>query len=149
MLALSVIGVVDSFYLTITHFTNKALVCTILEGCDVVLKSAYSSIGPVPTAALGIFFYIVVFYGVLLALSGREGAVSSGIFALWIIGGFSASILFLYLQAFVIGAYCQYCLLSLITSTLLFVLVFLMRGSVKYSTFDSSVKSRVPDRIDR
>lgn len=124
MLALSVVGILDSFYLTITHFSQNELVCTIIKGCDVVLKSEYSEIGPVPTAALGVFFYITVFYIILLYISGK---ISDDLMKKlgWIFGaGFVASLFFLYLQMFVINAYCQYCLFSLITSTLLFILFF-------------------------
>ncbi|PIP87278.1 hypothetical protein COW81_00990 [Candidatus Campbellbacteria bacterium CG22_combo_CG10-13_8_21_14_all_36_13] len=129
MLGLSVVGILDSFYLTIIHFSQNELVCTIIEGCDVVLKSAYSEIGPISTAALGVLFYITVFYIVLLYISGKTSDVLMNklvwVFAL----GFAASLFFLYLQMFVIKAYCQYCILSLITSTLLFVLFFFKEKS--------------------
>ena len=124
MLVISIIGAMDSLYLTITHFTQSALVCTVIEGCDVVLKSSYSSIGPVPTAMLGVIFYIAIFYIVLLFISDNISADFMRSLG-WLFGaGFVASLIFLYLQMFVINAYCQYCLLSLLTSISLFVLFF-------------------------
>ena len=60
-LGLSLIGVLDSFYLTLTKLQRSEAVCSILEGCDVVLNSSYSMVGPIPLAAFGLLYYLFVF----------------------------------------------------------------------------------------
>ena len=134
MLLVATVGVVDSFYLTVTHFANKTVECSLIEGCDVVLRSVYASIGPVPTALFGFFFYLVMFYILLLILSGKMNT-DKLIIVQWLARiGFLASIFFLYVQAFILNAYCQYCLLSFFTGTTLFILSFYKPREIEISS---------------
>jgi len=109
-LALSLAGILDTFYLTLNKLQHSDVACSILEGCDVVLNSAYSMVGPVPLAAIGFFYYLFIFFGSLFYLSRPN---NKKIFKLvkWVtILGLLFSLYFLYLQAFVIGVYCMYCI---------------------------------------
>ncbi len=99
---LSLVGLADSVYLTVKHFTHSDINCSIFNECDLVTTSAYSTILDIPVALLG-----VIFYGLLIALTIKKSLVS-----LLIISsiGFFASMWFVYVQAFVLESFCLYCM---------------------------------------
>ena len=106
----SLIGLADSIYLTVEHLTGQSLRCTIISGCSEVLSSPYSHIGNLPLAALGAMAYFTVFDLSILAAFGYRFARP------WLLAlvalMFLMTLWLLYLQAFVIHHFCQYCLLS-------------------------------------
>ena len=118
-------GLADSIYLTVHHLTAEPVPCSIISGCETVLTSSYAEIGGVPLAAFGALAYFAAFSLALLTIFGSRtmwlafGVVSAimAAFTLWL----------LYLQAFVIGAFCQFCLLSAITSLTLFAIALFSR----------------------
>lgn len=116
---ISLIGLADSAYLTIKHYAGEPVPCSLVEGCEKVLSSPYAEIAGIPIAAAGAAAYFVAFSFAVLAAFGNRSAWN--LFGLVSIGmaGFSAWLI--YLQAFVIEAFCQFCLLSAGTSLLLFV----------------------------
>jgi uncharacterized membrane protein len=107
---LSLIGLADSIYLTVEHLTGQSLRCTIISGCSEVLSSPYSHVGNLPLAALGAVAYFTVFDLSILAAFGYRFArpLLTALVALM----FLTTLWLLYLQAFVIRHFCQYCLLS-------------------------------------
>lgn len=107
---LSLVGLADSIYLTIEHLTGQSLRCTIISGCSEVLSSPYSHIGRVPLAALGAVAYFTVFDLSILAAFGYRFA--RPLLAVLLAVMFLMTLWLLYLQAFVIHHFCQYCLLS-------------------------------------
>jgi uncharacterized membrane protein len=110
----ALVGVADSAYLTVHHLTAEPVPCSIISGCETVLTSSYAEIGGVPLAAFGAAAYFVAFSLAILAAFGNRPmwtlfgvqVVLMSIFTGWLI----------YLQAFVIGAFCQFCLISAITT---------------------------------
>jgi uncharacterized membrane protein len=106
----SLVGLADSIYLTVEHLTGQSLRCTIISGCSEVLSSPYSHIGRVPLAALGAIAYFTVFDLSILAAFGHRFA--RPLFAALVAVMFLMTLWLLYLQAFVIHHFCQYCLLS-------------------------------------
>ena len=119
---LSLVGLGDAVYLTIQDLTGQNLRCTIISGCAEVLGSKYAHIGSIPLASLGACAYFVVFSLAILALFGYRSA--RPVLAILIGIMFLTSLWLLYLQAFVIHHFCQYCLLSAAVSTLLTIIVF-------------------------
>lgn len=124
---LAAIGLADSIYLLWSHFQPDVLNCSLLEGCDLVLQSEYSTILGIPTATFG-----VAYYSLLVLISGLSYFKKDSSRFVWAAlltpVGFGASLLFVYLQAFIIEAYCQYCLVSaLIATILLFLAVWIIR----------------------
>lgn len=114
----ALVGLVDASYLTIEHLSGRSVRCMIVSGCDEVLQSGYATIvGHVPVAALGALAYFTVFSLATLAIFGYAGArrLVPVVVALM----FLATVWFVYLQAFVIRAYCVYCLLSAAVTTTL------------------------------
>ncbi len=119
-LLLGIVGFFDAAYLTIEHYRNVLPVCNFISGCDVVLLSKYSMIGPIPLALLGVVYYSVIIFGSILFLDLKINKILH-LLAAYTLVGILASVYFLYLQVFVIKALCLYCLISALTSTLLFV----------------------------
>ena len=107
---LSLIGLADAIYLTVQDLTGQSLRCTIVSGCSEVLSSAYAHIGPVPLAVLGAVAYFAVFSLSILAAFGYRFARPLLLALLALM--FLMTLWLLYLQAFVIRHFCQYCLLS-------------------------------------
>lgn len=121
MLALAFLGFADAAYLTAAHYLELSLPCFVVNGCDLVTRSAYSMAGPAPVALLGALYYLGIF-GLLLAYAdaGREAHLRLAARATWL--GFLFSAWLVYLQIFVIRALCGWCLVSAAISTLLFCL---------------------------
>ena len=120
---LALVGLGDSIYLTIQHITGQSLRCTIISGCSEVLSSPYAQVGPVPLAAIGAAAYFTVFSLAILAAFGYRFSIP---FLKIMVGlMFLTTLWLLYLQAFVIRHFCQYCLLSAAVTTTLTALVFL------------------------
>ncbi len=106
----ALVGLADSVYLTISHFTSEPVPCSLIEGCEKVLSSPYAEFYGIPIAALGAAAYFVAFSLALLAAYGNRRLWT--IFGLQIIVMATFTAWLLYLQAMVIGAFCQFCLIS-------------------------------------
>lgn len=124
----ALIGLADAVYLTIHHYTAEPVPCSIVEGCEMVLTSDYAAIGGVPIAAVGALAYIAAFVLAALTLAGKTGS--------WKIFGVHTSLMaavtlyLIYLQGFVIGAFCQFCLLSAAVTFTLF-LIFVLSAVLR------------------
>ena len=118
----ALVGLADAAYLTVEHITGRSVRCMIVSGCDEVLQSRYATIAAgVPVAALGALAYFTVFSLATLAAFGYAGA--RRLLAPLVAVMFLATLWFFYLQAFVIRAFCAYCLLSAAVTTTLTLLV--------------------------
>ena len=108
LLALAVVGVLISAYLTWTHFAGLTPVCTGSgEGCQTVQSSRYASLLGIPVALLGLVAYGGLVFSVVVW-------AEIGIFLGFLISlvGTLFSVYLTYLEIFVIGALCQWCLAS-------------------------------------
>ena len=79
-------------------------------GCAKVEASAWSSIGPIPVAAIGVVGSAVLLVATLVHARHR----SDGVLALWLfaaLAGAAVELGLIAIQAFVIGAWCVWCLL--------------------------------------
>ncbi len=114
---LALVGLADATFLTVAHLTGDDAVCGSLVGCSTVLGSAYATIRGIPTAAFGAVAYFTVFSAAILAAFGY--AKMRGILAVMVGLMFIASLYFLYLQAFILHAFCPFCLLSAAVTFLL------------------------------
>ena len=107
---ISLAGLADATYLTVTHLTGDDLVCGSPGGCSAVLSSVYASVAGIPTAAFGALAYFVAFSSATLAAFGYARA--RALLMLVVMAMFGATLWLLYLQAFVLHAFCPFCLLS-------------------------------------
>lgn len=116
---LGFLGFLDATYLTILHYKNVIPPCTIAHGCETVLTSSYATFLKIPISLLGVFFYVCVLVGLLLFVQTRNKLFTSLLLLVTTLGLLVAGYL-VYLQAFVIHAFCQYCLASEFIDFLLF-----------------------------
>ena len=57
----ALIGLGDAVYLTVQHFTDEKVPCSLITGCEQVLTSEYAEISGIPTAAFGAIAYFLAF----------------------------------------------------------------------------------------
>ena len=128
MVIFALIGFADATYLTIDHYQNIAPPCFV-GSCEVVLTSAYSTIAGIPVSIFGVVYYLLIL--ILLfayinsspdATTGRKNEKAYSLAIKITPVGFLASLYFFIIQAFVLHHFCQYCLLSATTSTVLFII---------------------------
>lgn len=113
------IGFADSSYLSILHYQNIIPPCSVLGECETVLTSQYSVLWGVPTSLFGALYYLaVVVLSVLYFDTKRTEYIVAAMGV--VIAGFVFTLWLVYLQAFVIKAFCEYCLLSAGTTTAMF-----------------------------
>ncbi|HEY8225698.1 MAG TPA: vitamin K epoxide reductase family protein [Pyrinomonadaceae bacterium] len=120
---ISLIGLADATYLTIEHITEQSVRCTIVAGCSEVLSSKYALVAGVPLAMIGATAYFSVFSLATLAAFGYRfaGKLLNVLVAFMLL----VSLWLIYLQAFVIHSFCQYCLLSAAVTFVAAALLFL------------------------
>jgi uncharacterized membrane protein len=118
---LALAGLADAVYLTVEHLTGRSVRCTVTSGCSEVLSSSYATVSGYPLALFGALAYFTAFSLATLAAFGSERA--GKFLAVLVALMFAASLWLLYVQAFVLEAFCQYCLLSAGITTLLAVIV--------------------------
>jgi len=107
---ISLIGLGDSIYLTIQHLTGHSVRCSVTTGCSAVLSSHYATVAGVPTAAFGALAYFTAFSLATLAAFGHARARTA--LAILVAPMLITTLWLFYVQAFVLRAYCEYCLLS-------------------------------------
>jgi uncharacterized membrane protein len=114
---IALLGLADGIYLTVEHLTGRTAECIASSGCQDVLSSKYAAIGPIPLAAVGALAYFTAFSAALLAAFGYRKC--QDLLALVVAGMFATTLWLLYLQAFVLHAFCDYCLFSAGVTTVL------------------------------
>jgi len=117
----SLLGLADALYLTVEHVTGQSVRCTIVAGCSEVLSSHYALVAGVPLAMIGAAAYFAVFSLATLAAFGHRLAAT--LLTPLVVLMFLVSMWLIYLQAFVIHAFCQFCLFSAAVTTALTVIV--------------------------
>jgi uncharacterized membrane protein len=115
------IGLADAAYLTVSYLTGENIVCSGSADCSQVLNSGYSKLGPVPLAALGAAAYFVAFSFATFAAFGCARAQK--FFSLLVGAMFAMTLWLLFVQAFLLHAFCRYCLFSA-------AIIFLLAGLV-------------------
>lgn len=134
ILILGTIGILDASYLTYEKFSGAIPICGEGFDCGAVLNSQWASIGPVPLSIFGLGYYITIaVLASMLILEIKLPNWLSNLLAkikidttnqlITVISsfGFAFSLYLVSLMAFVIEAWCLYCLFSAITSTLIWI----------------------------
>ena len=114
-------GLADATYLTVMALTGETAACNGQAGCFEVLGSAYSKVAGIPVAAFGVAGYFTAFTFAIFCVFNYPRARK--FFALTVGVLFLATLWFLYVQAFVLHAFCRYCLFSAAITFLLMGLV--------------------------
>jgi len=122
-IALTVIGLLVSIYMTIYKLTDNESMCIGSGGCSVVNSSKYSEVNGIPVAVVGVIGYASIL-GVLW-LERKPGFFQSNgsmiLFGLSLMG-FLFTVWLIYVEVALIKAYCPFCLTSQTVMTLIFIL---------------------------
>jgi uncharacterized membrane protein len=107
-------GMVDALFLSIKRNAGP-IPCHITHGCTDVLTSKYSEIAGIPLSWFGLVFYLTIFSMVIIKLfEDPDNPVKplSGLIFYLAGAALIVSAFLVGIQAFILKAYCEYCLLS-------------------------------------
>ena len=103
--AIAAVGVAVASYLTYVHYQPSALICTGGGGCETVQESSYAELLGIPVALVGLAAYVCV-----LALLAWDAPAARTLTAAISLGAAGFAVYLVTLQAFVIDAWCVWCL---------------------------------------
>ncbi len=116
------LGFFASSYLLIKYVTRGTITCGLVHGCDIVRSSPYAYPLGIPLPLFGVLFYGAILVGMLLrafAPSVHPRRMHQLLFAASIFG-FADSVFLTGVQAWSIGVYCLWCLVSAASATTIF-----------------------------
>jgi uncharacterized membrane protein len=117
----SLVGLGDAIYLTVEHLSGRSVRCTITSGCSEVLSSEYATVRGIPLAMIGAAAYFTVFSLAVLAAYSYKSAAK--LLTVIVSLMFITTLWLLYVQAFIIKHFCQFCLISALVTFVLTALV--------------------------
>jgi uncharacterized membrane protein len=120
--ALVVVGVLVASYLSYIEITHAQAACGPVGDCNTVNQSKYATLfGVLPVGVLGLMGYGLIMVLWLLRSMGSEEGRRVASLGLWVAALFGTlfSIYLTFLEPFVIGATCAWCLSSAVIMTLL------------------------------
>jgi uncharacterized membrane protein len=118
----SLIGLLDSAYLSYSKLTSAALYCSKAVGdCNSVNASQWSYLFGIPIAFLGFATYAVIIFLLIFGkrIKWLNPYVKYFLFFITLVG-FLFSAYLTYIEAAVLKTFCQWCLLSAFMITVLF-----------------------------
>lgn len=122
-LLLAVIGLLNSFYLTLEHYGRINLYCPVNNtiNCNAILQSNYSTLFGIPLSIFGLFYFSFLIILTLITMKNKDRY-----FRLLLIAsetaGILASLVLVYIQFFLIKRICIFCMLSALICFLIFTL---------------------------
>ncbi|BCX15185.1 MAG: hypothetical protein KatS3mg097_077 [Candidatus Parcubacteria bacterium] len=105
ILFLSGLGILISLYLL--YLSQSEGVACGLSGCNLVIKSEYSEFLGINVALLGVIYFVVIFF---LFLFTSQKLMRIKIFITTL--GFIFALYLIYVQFFILGNFCYYCLIA-------------------------------------
>lgn len=120
---ISLVGLAVAGYMSYVEVTQVEAICGPVGDCNTVQQSAYATLwGVLPVGVLGMFGYVSI--GLVWLLQRNSKASARKVLALLMWGmallGTLFSIYLTFLEPFIIGATCAWCITSAILITLLF-----------------------------
>ena len=100
-------GTAVAAYLTYVHYQPDALICTSSGGCETVQESSYAELAGIPVALLGLIAWVAV-----LVLVAWDSELARTLVAALALGAAAFALYLVTLQAFVIDAWCVWCLVN-------------------------------------
>ena len=122
---LAIIGAAVAFYLSYIEISNTKAVCGPVGNCNSVQESPYAHLfGLIPIGALGLVGYAAILLSWLLQMYGPQPTRKFFTIAIWGMAwlGMFFSIYLTFLEPFVIGATCAWCITSALVMTAIFLL---------------------------
>ncbi|PYK29961.1 MAG: hypothetical protein DME57_08475 [Verrucomicrobia bacterium] len=119
----ALVGLAEATYLTVMFLSGETAICGGSSDCAMVLGSKYAILPfvKIPLSGLGALAYFSAFTFATFALFGY--ALARKFFSWTVLTMFCMTLWLLYVQAFLLHAFCKYCLFSA-------ALIFLLTGLV-------------------
>src|SRR5215472_7887651 len=111
---LAFIGMIDALFLSIKRNAGP-IPCHVTHGCTDVLTSKYSAIAGIPLSWFGLAFYVTILSLVVFKVfEDVDTPLAFPLAAVFYLtgAGLVVSALLVGVQAFILKAFCEYCLLS-------------------------------------
>ena len=107
---LALVGLAEATYLTVQYLAGETIICEGSTGCFEVLGSPYAKIRGIPVAAIGAVAYFAAFSFATFTAFGYVR--TRRLFSLTVAAMFLTTLWLLGVQAFILHAFCRYCLFS-------------------------------------
>ena len=120
---LAILGMGVAIYMSYVEITKTEAICGPVGNCNSVQESAYAYLfGVIPVGGLGLVGYATILAGWLFRQYGPKNWKKFFSLAIWVLAWFGIlfTIYLTFLEPFVIGASCAWCISSAILMTLIF-----------------------------
>ena len=122
-IALTVLGLLVSIYMTVYKFTKNEKMCVGSGGCNIVNSSRYSEVSGIPVAVFGIAGYAAILGVLVLERRNKFFEQNSTMLLFGLsITGFLFTVWLIYVEIALIKALCPFCLTSQTAMTLIFII---------------------------
>lgn len=122
-IALAVVGLLVSIYMTVYKVTSNEAMCVGSSGCSEVNASRYSEVNGIPVAVLGVVGYAAIL--ALLFLEQKSVFFQENgtmmFFGISLVG-FLFTLYLIYVEVALIKAYCPFCLTSQGVMSIIFII---------------------------
>lgn len=122
----AIAGLLVSGYLYVGYTEVGPIPCPLSGGCEVVRASQYAQFFGLPTPLYGVVFYLLLALGALL-LPRYRAALRIPLLVLTGIG-LAVSLYLSYLEAYVVRAWCTWCVVSAVLTVIAFGLAWATLG---------------------
>lgn len=114
MAALALAGLADSLYLTWYHYDPAVRACLASGGCETVNGSRFATLGGVPVAVIGVAGYLLIAAALAVRRWGAPRLRRPAGYAAYTLAaaGTAFSLYLTAIEAFILHAYCTWCLAS-------------------------------------
>lgn len=122
-IALAVVGLLVSIYMTVYKVTSNEAMCVGSSGCSEVNASRYSEVNGIPVAVLGVVGYAAILALLLLEQKSvffQENGTMM-FFGISLVG-FLFTLYLIYVEVALIKAYCPFCLTSQGVMSIIFII---------------------------
>lgn len=123
----SLLGLLVAGYLFYEYSFNGQFICPTGTGCDIVRASPYAKFFGISIPVLGIIYYLVMAFLSVVHSHDLPTRLVHKLRFLIAISGVGFGIYLTYLEAFVIKAFCFWCVTSFIISVIILLLIIMTR----------------------
>ncbi|MBE0671286.1 MAG: vitamin K epoxide reductase family protein [Anaerolineales bacterium] len=123
MLALVIVGLLVSIYMTIYKVTSNDSMCLGSGDCSTVNASRYSEVNGIPVAIIGVLGYVAIL-GVLVFENRNSFFRQNGTLLVFgmALTGFIFTVWLIYVEIALLKAICPFCVTSQVAMTIIFII---------------------------
>ena len=124
LMALTILGLLVSIYMTIYKLFPDNKMCIGSGGCEIVNASKYSEVNGFPVAAIGMVGYTAILMVLFFEQRNRFFRENSALMLFGLaLTGFLFTLWLIYVELAILHEICPFCLTSQIAMTIIFILV--------------------------